>query len=67
MRALYQKGVTYVVQPEFEASLEIINQIFLNLGISADRMKEITEEAREELTDLCAIRVLNSIITTPKV
>ncbi len=49
MKALYKKGATYVVQPEFEASLEIINQTFLNLGISANEMKIITEEARKEL------------------
>ena len=49
MKALYKKGATYVVQPEFEASLEIINQTFLNLGISANEMKVITEEARKEL------------------
>jgi CPA2 family monovalent cation:H+ antiporter-2 len=49
MRALYEKGVTYVVQPEFEASLEIVNQTFLNLGIPAEQLKSLTEEARREL------------------
>ncbi|MEN6432590.1 MAG: cation:proton antiporter [Smithella sp.] len=54
MKALYQKGVTYVVQPEFEASLEIINQTFLNLGIPAGQLKTFTEEARRELNSpLC--------------
>jgi len=49
MKTLYQKGVTYVVQPEFEASLEIINQTLLNLGIPADQLKALTEDARQEL------------------
>lgn len=49
MKALYKRGVTYVVQPEFEASLEIVNQTFLNLGISAERLKTMTDEARREL------------------
>lgn len=49
MKVLYQKGVTYVVQPEFEASLEIINQTLLNLGIPADKLKMFIEDARQEL------------------
>lgn len=49
MKTLYGKGVTYVVQPEFEASLEIVNQTFLNLGIPAEQLKTMTEEARREL------------------
>jgi CPA2 family monovalent cation:H+ antiporter-2 len=49
MKTLYQKGVTYVVQPEFEASLEIINETLLNLGIPADQLKALTEDARQEL------------------
>ncbi|MFA5322876.1 MAG: cation:proton antiporter [Smithella sp.] len=49
MKALYKKGVTYVVQPEFEASLEIVNQTLLNLGIPEDQLKTLTEGARQEL------------------
>ena len=49
MKALYAKGVTYVVQPEFEASLEIVNQTLLNLGIPAEQFKTFTEDARQEL------------------
>lgn len=49
MKTLYKQGVTYVVQPEFEASLEIVNQTFLNLGIPAEQLKTMTEEARREL------------------
>lgn len=49
MQILYKKGVTYVVQPEFEASLEIINQTLINLGIPADQLKTLTEDARQEL------------------
>jgi CPA2 family monovalent cation:H+ antiporter-2 len=49
MRALYAKGVTYVVQPEFEASIEMITQTLLNLGVSADQLKTLTDSARQEL------------------
>lgn len=49
MKALYAKGVTYVVQPEFEASLEIVNQTLLNLGIPAEQFKTFTKDARQEL------------------
>jgi monovalent cation:H+ antiporter-2, CPA2 family len=49
MKALYKKGVKYVVKPEFEASLEIVNQTFLNLDIPAEQLKTLTEEARREL------------------
>jgi monovalent cation:H+ antiporter-2, CPA2 family len=56
MKALYKKGVTYVVQPEFEASLEIVNQTFLNLGIPSEQLKTLTEEARRELNKpLCVL------------
>jgi CPA2 family monovalent cation:H+ antiporter-2 len=50
MRALYKKGVTYVVQPEFEASLEIVSQTFLNLGIAPEDLNRLVEEARQDLT-----------------
>lgn len=49
MKALYQKGVTYVVQPEFEASLEIVNQTLLNLGVAEEQLKALTADARQEL------------------
>jgi CPA2 family monovalent cation:H+ antiporter-2 len=49
MKALYKKGVTYVVQPEFEASLEIVNQTLLNMGIPSEQLKALTEDARQEL------------------
>lgn len=49
MKVLYKKGVTYVVQPEFEASLEIVNQTFLHLGIPAEQLKTLTDNARKEL------------------
>jgi len=55
MNVLYKKGVTYVVQPEFEASLEIVNQTFLNLGIPAEQLKTLTDDARRELNrPLCS-------------
>ncbi|MBN1363531.1 MAG: cation:proton antiporter [Syntrophaceae bacterium] len=54
MKALYAKGVTYVVQPEFEASLEIVHQTLLNLGVPAEQLETLTEEARQELNSpLC--------------
>ena len=49
MKVLYSKGVTYVVQPEFEASIEIVSQTLLNLGVPADQLKTLTEDARQEL------------------
>ena len=49
MKALYKKGVTYVVQPEFEASLEIVNQTLLNLGVAEEQLKALTADARQEL------------------
>lgn len=49
MRTLYKRGVTYVVQPEFEASLEIVNQTFVNLGIPSEQLTELKEQARREL------------------
>jgi len=54
MRALYEQGVTYVVQPEFEASLEMANQAFLHLGLPGDQLQKLAEEARRDLYDpLC--------------
>lgn len=54
MKALYKKGVTYVVQPEFEASLEIVNQTLINLGVPAEQLKSLTDDARRELNSpLC--------------
>lgn len=54
MQILYKKGVTYVVQPEFEASLEIINQTLINLGVPSDQLKTLTEDARQDLNQsLC--------------
>jgi monovalent cation:H+ antiporter-2, CPA2 family len=49
MRALYEKGVAYVVQPEFEASLEIVNQAFLHLGLPGYQLQKLVEEARRDL------------------
>lgn len=54
MRALYARGVHYVVQPEFEASIEIVSQTLLNLGVPPDELKTLTEEARQKLNNtLC--------------
>lgn len=49
MRALYARGVTYVVQPEFEASIEMITQTLISLGVSSEQLKTLTDGARQEL------------------
>ena len=49
MKVLYSKGLTYVVQPEFEASIEMVSQTLLNLGVPAEQLKTLTEDARQEL------------------
>jgi CPA2 family monovalent cation:H+ antiporter-2 len=55
MKALYSKGATYVVQPEFEASIEIVNQTLLTLGVSAEQLKILTDDARRELNKALCI------------
>jgi CPA2 family monovalent cation:H+ antiporter-2 len=49
MQALHQYGVYEVVQPEFEAGLEITRQALLHLSIPATEIQKFTDTIRHEL------------------
>jgi CPA2 family monovalent cation:H+ antiporter-2 len=49
MEALHQLGVYEVVQPEFEASLEITRQALLHLNVSTTEIQYLTDNVRREL------------------
>lgn len=49
MGALHDQGVGHVVQPEFEASLEITHQALRHLGMPIDEIRQFTDEVRREL------------------
>lgn len=49
MQALHAKGVYEVVQPEFEAGLEIARQALLHLDCPAVEIEEFTDTTRREL------------------
>ncbi|MFA6108704.1 MAG: cation:proton antiporter [Candidatus Latescibacterota bacterium] len=49
MQALHAKGVYEVVQPEFEAGLEIARQALLHLDCPAAEIEEFTDSTRREL------------------
>lgn len=49
MKALHDRGVYHVVQPEFEAGLEFTRQALLRLEIPIDRIQQFTDEVRQEL------------------
>ena len=49
MKILHDLGVYEVVQPEFEASLEIIRQALLHLSIPATKIQWFTDTIRKEL------------------
>lgn len=49
MKALYGSGVYEVVQPEFEAGLEITRQALLHLHIPATEIQRYTDAVRREL------------------
>ncbi len=49
MTALYQRGVYEVVQPEFEAGLEITRQALLHLQVPATEIQGYTDRIRREL------------------
>jgi monovalent cation:H+ antiporter-2, CPA2 family len=49
MELLHQMGVYEVVQPEFEAGLEIIRQALLHLDVSRATIQRFTDEVREEV------------------
>lgn len=49
MRILHDHGVYEVVQPEFEAGLEITRQALLHLNIPATEIRRFTDSVRREL------------------
>jgi CPA2 family monovalent cation:H+ antiporter-2 len=49
MQELHDQGVSHVVQPEFEASLEFARQALLHLDIPIDQIQQYTDEVRNEL------------------
>jgi len=49
MKALYDSGVYEVVQPEFEAGLEITRQALLHLRVPASEIQGYTDAVRREL------------------
>ncbi|MFA5182907.1 MAG: cation:proton antiporter [Syntrophales bacterium] len=49
MQVLHDLGVSLVIQPEFEASLEFARQALLYLDIPEDQFKQYTEDVRREL------------------
>ncbi len=49
MKALYDSGVYEVVQPEFEAGLEITRQALLHLHVPATEIQGYTDAIRREL------------------
>lgn len=49
MQALHKHGVYEVVQPEFEAGLEITRQTLLHLNLSAADIQRFTDAIRHEL------------------
>jgi monovalent cation:H+ antiporter-2, CPA2 family len=49
MRELHRLGIYEVVQPEFEAGLEIVHQALLHLGTPPDEIQHFTNEVRQEL------------------
>ena len=49
MRTLHDHGVYEIVQPEFEAGLEITRQALLHLNIPAAEIRQFTDSIRREL------------------
>lgn len=49
MKALHELGVFEVVQPEFEAALEMVRQTLLHLNIPAQEIQKYTDTIRQEL------------------
>lgn len=49
MQTLHEHGVYEVVQPEFEAGLEITRQALLHLNIPASDIQRFTDQVRHEL------------------
>ena len=48
IRSMHEQGVYEVVQPEFEASLEIIRQALLHLSFPASEIRKFTNAVRRE-------------------
>lgn len=49
MQVLHNLGVSLVIQPEFEASLEFARQALLHLGIPIGQIEQYTDGVRREL------------------
>jgi CPA2 family monovalent cation:H+ antiporter-2 len=49
MQVLHDLGVSLVIQPEFEASLEFARQALLHLGIPVTQIEQYTDRVRTEL------------------
>jgi CPA2 family monovalent cation:H+ antiporter-2 len=49
MQILQDKGIYEIVQPEFEAALEIVRQAMLHLSIPATEIQYYTDAVRQEL------------------
>ncbi len=49
MQGLQDLGVTQVIQPEFEASLEFFHQALSNLHVPLDQIEKLTYDARQKL------------------
>ncbi len=49
MQALYQSGVYEVVQPEFEAALEMTRQALLHLAVPAQQIQKFTDRVRRDM------------------
>ncbi len=49
MKVLHDHGAYEVVQPEFEANLEITRQVLLHLNIPATKIQQYTDAVRKEL------------------
>ena len=48
IKAMHDQGVYEVVQPEFEASLEIIHQVLLHLSFPASEIRKFTNAVRQD-------------------
>ena len=49
MHALHKQGVYEIVQPEFEAGLEITRQALLHVNVSATEIQRFTDAIRKKL------------------
>jgi len=49
MQLLHDRGVSQVIQPEFEAGLEFIREALLQMSIPVERIQQFTDEVRHEL------------------